>query len=122
VWAFSYFKELTEGSWLDPYGLRRCDECGLVYGKSKRACQECGTVNPEYSDKKVEEFIHPDDSQYAVMYGMTRCPKCSRAFLARKGGCPDCSPTGYMKKVMTQTSAGTWLKYNGTNPFKGRKL
>jgi phage terminase large subunit-like protein len=124
VWAFSYFKELTEGSWLDPYGLRNCEECGLTYGKNKRACQECGTANPEYQGKAVEDYVTPEDSQYSVMYGAIRCPTCKKSYIARKGGCPRCSPQGYLKKVtsMTGSNNASRLNYTGGNWFRGRKF
>lgn len=125
VWAFSYFRELTEGSWLDPYGFRNCEECGLTYGKNKRACQQCGTANPEYSVKAVEEFVSPEDSEYSLMYGMSRCERCGKRYIARNGRCPNCTPQGYMRQVKTMSGAGPsggWLSYGGSNWFKGKNF
>lgn len=123
VWAFSFFKELTEGSWLDPYGMRNCEECGLTYGKNKRACQQCGAVNAEWEEQKRDDFIPSEETEYAMMYGMTRCNKCGKMFNPRKG-CPTCSPNGYMKKAMSLSgsSYGNWVSYTGGNWLGGRKF
>lgn len=117
VWAFSELRGITEGSYLDAYGYRKCENCQYTYNKSHGQCPRCN-MKPSQQERPVS----PGD--WAKAYKNT-CRKCGTVYPQGEPQCPSCNPNpySYMARVAQLTgSQGSWLTYQGRNPFQGRKI
>jgi RNA polymerase subunit RPABC4/transcription elongation factor Spt4 len=110
VWAFSELRGITEGSYLDAYGYKKCESCQYTYNKSHGQCPRCG-----FKPAREEKPLSPGD--WAKAYKNT-CRKCGTVYPQREAVCPNCqpSPFTYMAKVAQFSGGhGTWLNYQSRN-------
>jgi phage terminase large subunit-like protein len=96
VWACAALRSLSSGSWLQAYGVKRCDACAKAFPEREGACPTChpkaaGTVRePARILTSEPEVI----GGWASAYGdFVRCPMCQRPYDKRRteGKCPHCS-------------------------------
>jgi Phage Terminase len=86
------------GSWLDGYGLRRCEQCGDAYRRERDACLYCGADNPDAGEEPAGEAAAEDTTLGAApqpapvsAWGVARCENGHPYFVDRNGGkCPQC--------------------------------
>lgn len=117
VWAFSELRGITEGSYLDAYGYKKCESCQYTYNKSHGQCPRCG-----FKTAKEEKPVTPGD--WARAYKNT-CRKCGTVYPQREPQCPNCvpSPYAYMAKVQAITNGQSgFVSYTGRNWLAGRRF
>jgi phage terminase large subunit-like protein len=108
VWAFAELRGITEGSYLDVYGYRKCESCQFVFSKTLLVCARCG-----WKPLREEKPVTPGD--WARAY-KNICRKCGGAYPQREPQCPNCTPNpmGYMAQVAKFTGNQTgWVSYQG---------
>ena len=104
VWAFSELRGITEGSYLDAYGYRKCEACSRTFNKSLGGCPACG-----WMPQRDEKAISP--GEWARAYKNT-CRKCGNVYPQKERVCPSCHPNPftYMELV---------AKHSGNAPVHG---
>jgi phage terminase large subunit-like protein/RNA polymerase subunit RPABC4/transcription elongation factor Spt4 len=105
VWAFSELRGITEGSYLDAYGYKRCETCQYTYNKSHGQCPQCGNKN------QPEKATAPGD--WAKAYNIT-CRKCGKVYPPKEPSCPSCSPGPgtYLSRVAALSGqSANWIQY-----------
>jgi phage terminase large subunit-like protein len=95
VWACAELSGLSSGSWLEAYGVKRCDDCGHAYPEDKGECPACHPQQPSAPPARVLVHAPPEPQAiggWASAYGdFVRCPQCSRPYDTRRAkSCPHC--------------------------------
>lgn len=110
VWAFSALRpDATDGSYLDVYGMHKCENCQYTYNKSYGKCPKCNFKPRE------EKPAAPGD--WAKAYKNT-CRKCGIVYPQREPQCPNChqNPGAYLAKVsQLNQGKGNWINYQPRN-------
>jgi phage terminase large subunit-like protein len=93
VWGCAALKGLSSGSWLQAYGMKRCDDCGRAYAERHGQCPECHPLAPGAPPPESPEPAEPQAlTGWATAYGdFVRCPSCQRPYDTRRHkSCPHC--------------------------------
>ena len=94
VWGCAALKGLSSGSWLQAYGVKRCEDCGRVYHERDGDCPSCHPRAPgEQQQAASPQAAEPEPlTGWATAYGdFVRCPACQRAYDTRHHkSCPRC--------------------------------
>jgi len=88
VWAVMELRGLSTASWLQAYGIQRCEQCNKPFSAQASQCKHCGaeaTLPP--SKEKEEESPLP--GSWAAIYAMKRCDK-GHAYRGEQDTCPRC--------------------------------
>ena len=106
VWACAELKGLSQGSYLEAYGVARCKVCEQVYAERYGDCTHC---HPELL-RQAQETPRPAKTAdaapepmvgWGAAYGATRCAAGGHAYIARlhPQGCPRCTGSGQSQRV-----------------------
>jgi phage terminase large subunit-like protein len=123
VWGCAALKGLSSGSWLQAYGMKRCDDCGAAYAERHGACPAC---HPPAPGAPAPPDLEPAEPQaltgWATAYGdFVRCPGCQRPYDTRRHkGCPHCGGGAGLAQLAQNGKPGGFAGLGGM--FRGMNL
>jgi hypothetical protein len=105
VWACAELKGLSQGSYLEAYGVVRCRTCEQVYAERYGDCTHCHpellrkAQNAPQAAKQGDGAPEPMTG-WGSAYGAVRCGQ-GHVFIARGGReCPKCNPHAASRQTL----------------------
>jgi phage terminase large subunit-like protein len=101
VWACAELKGLSQGSFLEAYGVARCRTCELVYAERYGGCTHCHPellrqFQQQAPPRQVNAQAEPEPMVgWGAAYGGVKCPG-GHTYIGRvhPDGCPKCTGGG----------------------------
>lgn len=90
VWAVMELRGLSTSSWLQAYGVARCEQCNKTISDKDKQCKHCGLIiKTEEGSADFKEPDEPIPGSWSAVYQLQRCEK-GHAYKGSKRSCPHC--------------------------------
>lgn len=100
VWAVMELKGLSQASWLQAYGVQRCEKCEKPFSERDKRCTHCGYEVERPEEPEVPAAEERSAGGWAAVYNLKRCPN-GHAYKGNMEKCPRCisSTVGYLRSI-----------------------
>jgi phage terminase large subunit-like protein len=89
VWAVMELRGLSTASWLQAYGVHKCERCAKPIKETEEQCSGCGFKREIEPIPERDDDFEAAPGSWAAIYNLQRCEK-GHSYRGSKRTCPHC--------------------------------